>query len=78
MQAAQTIGIDLPLKALVWQDETGTTWLGYNDPLWLATRHDVAGDRASVIHVMGEALAAMAREATGNAEDVSDRQVHEG
>jgi uncharacterized protein (DUF302 family) len=31
MQAAQTIGIDLPLKALVWQDASGDTWLSYND-----------------------------------------------
>lgn len=36
MQAAQTIGIDLPLKALVWQDEDGTTFVSYNDPIWLA------------------------------------------
>ena len=39
MQAAQTIGIDLPLKALVWQDDAGKTWLAYNDPTWLARRH---------------------------------------
>src|SRR3954471_17957613 len=39
MQAAQTIGIDLPLKALVWQDEAGSTLLSYNDPAWLAKRH---------------------------------------
>ena len=32
MQADQTIGIDLPLKALVWQDASGGTWLSYNDP----------------------------------------------
>jgi uncharacterized protein (DUF302 family) len=32
MQSAQTIGIDLPLKALVWQDASGDTWLSYNDP----------------------------------------------
>ena len=32
MQAAQTMGIDLPLKALVWQDAENRTWLGYNDP----------------------------------------------
>ena len=69
MQAAQTWGIDLPLKALVWQDAGGTTWLGYNDPHWLANRHDVAADRASVLHVMGEVLAAIAREATGNVGD---------
>jgi hypothetical protein len=31
MQAAQAIGIDLPLKALVWQDASATTWLSYND-----------------------------------------------
>src|SRR5580658_2536785 len=39
MQAVQTIGIDLPLKALVWQDASGVTWLSYNDPAWLAARH---------------------------------------
>ena len=39
MQAVQTMGIDLPLKALVWQDAAGKTWLGYNDPSWLARRH---------------------------------------
>src|SRR5262249_21173242 len=31
MQAAQAIGIDLPLKALVWKDGSATTWLSYND-----------------------------------------------
>ena len=36
MQARQTIGIDLPLKSLVWQDTDGKTWLSYNDPGWLA------------------------------------------
>ena len=41
MQAVQTVGIDLPLKALVWQDEGGTTRLAYNDPQWLAQRHGV-------------------------------------
>ena len=38
MQAVQTVGIDLPLKAPVWQDEGGKTWLAYNDPRWLAHR----------------------------------------
>ena len=32
MQSVQTIGIDLPLKILIWQDEAGGTWLSYNDP----------------------------------------------
>ncbi len=39
MQCAQTTGIDLPLKALVWQDEAGQVWVGYNDPAYLARRH---------------------------------------
>jgi uncharacterized protein (DUF302 family) len=48
MQAAQTIGIDLPLKALVWQDASGSTWLSYNDPAWLAKRHGLSGAEAPV------------------------------
>ena len=39
MECAQTAGIDLPLKALVWQDESAQVWLGYNDPAFLAQRH---------------------------------------
>ena len=48
MQAMQTIGIDLPLKALVWQDVSGETWLSWNDPAWLAARHDLTGADAVV------------------------------
>ena len=39
MECAQTVGIDLPLKALVWEDAQGQVWLGYNDPAFLANRH---------------------------------------
>ena len=42
MQASQTIGIDLPLKALVWQDEAGKTWLSYYEPKWIIERHGLA------------------------------------
>src|SRR6266545_8361330 len=41
MECSQTVGIDLPLKMLVWEDETGQVWLGYNDPTYLASRHEV-------------------------------------
>lgn len=41
MECAQSIGIDLPLKALVWEDASAQVWLGYNDPDYLAKRHDV-------------------------------------
>jgi len=43
MQAVQSVAIDLPLKALVWQDASGDTWLSWNDPAWLAARHGLAG-----------------------------------
>ena len=42
MQCAQTIGIDLPLKALVWQDVQSQVWLSYNDPAYIAERHNAA------------------------------------
>lgn len=64
MQAAQTMGIDLPLRALVWQDEGGRVWLSYNDPHWLARRHGVtAADK--VLSAMANGIGAVAREATG-------------
>jgi uncharacterized protein (DUF302 family) len=58
MAAAQTAGIDLPLKALVWQDAEGTTWLGYNDPVWIAERHGVAAE--GQVRAMKDALSAIA------------------
>ena len=64
MQAVQTIGIDLPLKALVWQDEADITWLGYNDPAWLAERHGIGPDHAAVAAGLAAALRAIAQEAT--------------
>jgi uncharacterized protein (DUF302 family) len=42
MECAQAVGIDLPLKALVWDDANGQVWIGYNDPAYLAKHHEVA------------------------------------
>lgn len=42
MTCEQTVGIDLPLKALVWQDDKGQIWLGSNDPAWIAAPHGVS------------------------------------
>ncbi len=41
MQCSQTVAIDLPLKALVWEDGSGQVWVGYNDPAYIAARHGV-------------------------------------
>lgn len=40
MQAAPTLAIDLPLKALFWEDADGKVWLTYNDPQYLQQRHN--------------------------------------
>jgi len=62
MQSVQTVGIDLPLKVLVWQDATNKTWLSYNEPGWIAQRHNIA-NAERVVDSMGTALSAMARTA---------------
>ena len=64
MQSVQTIGLDLPLKALVWQDISGKTWLSYNDPAWLAKRHGLSGEAEAAVDVITAALHAVATAAT--------------
>ncbi|HWE76551.1 MAG TPA: DUF302 domain-containing protein [Stellaceae bacterium] len=66
MQAAQTIGIDLPLKALAWEDATGKVWLSYNDPAWLADRHGIAPQTTPVTQNLSNVLAALGRHAVSN------------
>jgi uncharacterized protein (DUF302 family) len=65
MQLHQTMGIDLPLKILVWQDQGGVTWLSYNDPGWLAQRHRLDKDAESSVNGLTGALRAIANAATG-------------
>ena len=59
MQAVQTIGIDLPLKALVWQDANGATWISYNDPHWLAKRHELGPEVRATVDGLSAALGAI-------------------
>jgi uncharacterized protein (DUF302 family) len=67
MQAAQTAGIDLPLKALIWQDEGGGVHLSYNDPAWIAARHGLGAATQQAVAGLAAAVAAFAREATRTA-----------
>jgi len=62
MQSLQTVGIDLPLKALVWQDAAGKTWLSYNQPEWIAHRHGVRNAEQAASK-MAAVLSAMASKA---------------
>ena len=64
MQADQAIGVDLPLKVLVWQDAAGDTWLSYNDPAWLAKRYELDDEVQGVVSALAAALAALAKAAT--------------
>ena len=63
MELVQTIGIDLPLKALVWQDASGVTWLSYNDPNWLVKRYRLP-EVGATVSVLTCALSQMAKSAT--------------
>jgi uncharacterized protein (DUF302 family) len=67
MEIVQAIGIDLPLKALVWQDVTGNTWVSYNDPAWLARRHGIDPATDATTAALSAMLDAIAKAATAPA-----------
>jgi uncharacterized protein (DUF302 family) len=67
MQANQTIGIDLPIKVLVWQDASGSTWISYNDPAWLAQRHGLGHDVDPAVKAMTGLLSALTHAASAAA-----------
>ena len=55
MECAQSMGIDLPLKALVWEDAAAQVWVAYNDPVYLAKRH--AAGNCAAVDTVSKALA---------------------
>ena len=63
MQNNQIVGIDLPQKALIWQDEKGDVWLSYNDPKYIAKRHNINGND-ELIKKIEKALSNFAKAAT--------------
>lgn len=63
MQCSQTTALDLPQKALAWQDDAGQVWLSYNDPAYLDQRHGL-GDCAEVLNKVSGALANFSKAAT--------------
>jgi uncharacterized protein (DUF302 family) len=52
MQDRQTAGIDLPLKALAWEDAEGHVWLSYNEATWLAKRHGLGPDSSAAVSAL--------------------------
>jgi uncharacterized protein (DUF302 family) len=57
MQAAPTVAIDLPLKALVWQDDQGQVWITQNSAEYLQQRHQIPDDLIKNLAVAGALIA---------------------
>jgi uncharacterized protein (DUF302 family) len=65
MQAFQPSGIDLPLKVIVWQDAADKTWISYNEPRWIARRHNVT-TAEPVVSKMSAMLSAIVKKAASS------------
>lgn len=65
MQSEQTIGLDLPLKAMVWQDESSETWISYQDLAWLAKRYRLPPDIQPTLEKMSSLIKVVIAEAAG-------------
>lgn len=63
MQCSRSVAIDLPQKALIWEDKEGDVWLAYNDPEYLKRRHNIE-DCDGVISKAEGALEGFAEAAT--------------
>lgn len=65
MKCQQSVAIDLPQKALVWEDSEGITWISYNHPRYLEKRHSIS-NCDDVLSNIEEALAAIVNEAASD------------
>lgn len=63
MQDQQTAGLDLPIKALAWEDADGNVWLTCNDAAWLAQRHGLGKTSADAVKAMAATTAAVVNDA---------------
>ena len=65
MQDQQLAGIDLPIKALAWEDEQGKVWLSYNDARWLAERHGLGETSGDAVVAIGAGMTKVVAVAAG-------------
>jgi uncharacterized protein (DUF302 family) len=63
MQASQLVGLELPLKVLVWQDAAGKTWLSYEDPAYLAKRYTLPPEASAAVGNLAGVLKALTAKA---------------
>ena len=64
MQDRQTAGIDLPLRALAWEDADGRSWVTTNEAAWIAARHGLGEASAAAVAAVSAALARIVGQAT--------------
>jgi uncharacterized protein (DUF302 family) len=64
MQDQQSVGLDLPLRTLVWEDEAGDVWATYNDPHWLATRYALGQTSSGAVDAVAAGMPVVLAEAT--------------
>jgi uncharacterized protein (DUF302 family) len=65
MQAKQEAALDLPLRALAWEDDEGKNWLSYSDPVWIARRYGLPAEAVEMAVRMREGLDALIKKAAG-------------
>jgi uncharacterized protein (DUF302 family) len=65
MQDRQLAGIDLPVKALAWEDAQGDVWLSYNDAHWLAERHGLGDASRDAVAAIAAGMDKVIAAATG-------------
>ncbi len=59
------MGVDLPRKIAVWEDEAGKVWISYNDPVWLAKRYGVGHEVQTLLRAVANSFTGIALEAGG-------------
>ena len=63
MKCQQTVAIDLPQKALIWEDDKANVWISYNDPRYLEKRHNISGCEEAISKIE-KALAGITKSAS--------------
>ena len=65
MEANQIVGLDLPLRALAWEDGAGKTSISFSDPVWLARRHALPPEAELMALTLRRGLESLVDDAAG-------------
>ena len=69
----QTAGIDLPFKALAWEDETGRVWITYPEPASLARRHNLGGSSEVVLTAIRDGMSGLLKTVANSTPSAADQ-----